>query len=231
MTAKTANAVDWHESIAQSFEAGYDRSPRFKERLFIWRDLIGRYVTESDHVLDAGCGAGTFSFEVARRGASVQAIDGSAAMVALARKRQQELGLANITFDVAMLDSLSALPAGSFDVVLSSSVLEYLPDLDGEVGRLVRLLRPGGRLILSMPNRDSLYRKAESFAFRLTGRPRYFAHVMSMTSEAELAAIFCNHGLQPMVRHFYGMPPGDFVLSRLGDVRSKTLIAMVGQLQ
>jgi 2-polyprenyl-3-methyl-5-hydroxy-6-metoxy-1,4-benzoquinol methylase len=231
VTAKTADAVDWHESIAESFEAGYDRSPRFKERLLIWRDLIGRYITATDHVLDAGCGAGTFSFEVAGRGATVHAIDGSAAMIGLARKRQRELALPNITFEVAMLDSLSAQPAGSVDVVLSSSVLEYLPDLEGEVGRLVRLLRPGGRLILSIPNRDSIYRRVESLAYRLTGRPRYFAHVRSMAREAELAAIFRGHGLAPVERHFYGAPPADFVLSRLGASRSKTLMVMVGQLR
>jgi trans-aconitate methyltransferase len=152
-------------------------------------------------------------------------------MIGLARKRQRELALPNITFEVAMLDSLSAQPAGSVDVLLSSSVLEYLPDLEGEVGRLVRLLRPGGRLILSIPNRDSIYRRVESLAYRLTGRPRYFAHVRSMAREAELAAIFRGHGLAPVERHFYGAPPADFVLSRLGASRSKTLMVMVGQLR
>ena len=229
MTAKTADAVDWHESIAESFQAGYDSSPRFRERLALWRDLIGRHVGAGDRVLDAGCGAGTFSFEAARVGASVIAIDGSAAMVALASKRQQELGLTGIEFDVALLDSLSARPERSFDVVLSSSVLEYLPDLAGEVARLVRLLKPGGRLILSMPNSESLYRKAERIAFGLTGRPRYFAHVKSMASAAELAAIYRELGVEPVEHHFYAAPPGDGMLSQLGPRRSKTLLVMVGR--
>lgn len=229
MTAKTADAVDWHESIAESFQAGYDRSPRFRERLMLWRDLIARHVRPGDRVLDAGCGAGTFSFEAARVGASVEAIDGSAAMIDLARKRQRELGLADIGFDVALLDSLSARAEGEFDVVLSSSVLEYLPDLSTEVARLVRLLKPGGRLILSMPNRDSLYRKAEQVAFSLVGRPSYFAHVKSMTTEGELTALYRDLSLQPVERHFYAAPPGDGVLARLGDHRSKTLLVMVGQ--
>jgi 2-polyprenyl-6-hydroxyphenyl methylase/3-demethylubiquinone-9 3-methyltransferase len=229
MTAKTADAVDWHESIAESFQAGYDHSPRFRERLTLWRDLIARHVAPGDHVLDAGCGAGTFSFEAARVGALVTAIDGSAAMVTLARKRQQELGLANIAFDVALLDSLSARPAGAFDVVLSSSVLEYLPDLAGEVARLVRLLKPGGRLILSMPNSESLYRKAERVAFGLTGRPGYFAHVKSMANASELAALYRALGVEPVEHHFYAAPPGDAVLARLGAHRSKTLLVMVGR--
>lgn len=229
MTAKTADAVDWHESIAESFQAGYDRSPRFRERLTLWRDLIARHVGPGDSVLDAGCGAGTFSFEAARVGASVTAIDGSAAMIDLARKRQQELGLADIRFDVALLDSLSARPAGEFDVVLSSSVLEYLPDLSAEVARLVRLLKPGGRLILSMPNRDSLYRKAERIAFDLIGRPSYFAHVKSMTTVGELAALYRGLSVEPVEHHLYSAPPGDGVLARLGEHRSKTLLVMVGR--
>lgn len=229
MTAKTADAVDWHESIAESFQAGYDHSPRFRERLALWRNLIGRHVAAGDRVLDAGCGAGTFSFEAARVGASVTAIDGSAAMIALAQKRQQELGLTDIAFDVALLDSLSDWPAGEFDVVLSSSVLEYLPDLAGEVARLVRLLKPGGRLILSMPNSESLYRKAERIAFGLTGRPRYFAHVQSMASADELAALYRRQGVAPVEHHFYAAPPGDRLLAQLGANRSKTLVVMVGQ--
>lgn len=230
MTAKTADAVDWHESIAESFQAGYDHSPRFRERLALWRDLIARHVTPGDRVLDAGCGAGTFSFEAARVGASVTAIDGSAAMIALARKRQQELGLTDISFEVALLDSLSARPAGTFDVVLSSSVLEYLPDLAGEVARLVRLLKPGGRLILSLPNSESLYRKAERIAFGVTGRPRYFAHVKSMATARELAALYRGLDVTPVEHHFYAAPPGDRVLAQLGANRSKTLVVMVGQL-
>lgn len=229
MTAKTADAVDWHESIAESFQAGYDHSPRFRERLALWRDLIGRHVGAGDRVLDAGCGAGTFSFEAARVGASVTAIDGSAAMVQLARTRQQELGLTDIGFEVALLDSLSARPEGEFDVVLSSSVLEYLPDLKGEVARLVRLLKPGGRLILSMPNSESLYRKAERIAFGLTGRPRYFAHVKSMASATELAALYRALDVAPVEHHFYAAPPGDGMLATLGDHRSKTLLVMVGR--
>lgn len=231
MTAKTADAVDWHESIAESFQAGYDHSPRFRERLALWRDLIARHVAPGDRVLDAGCGAGTFSFEAARVGASVTAIDGSAAMIALARKRQQELGLTDIGFEVALLDSLSAWPAGQFDVVLSSSVLEYLPDLAGEVARLVRLLKPGGRLILSLPNSESLYRKAERIAFGLTGRPRYFAHVKSMASASELAALYRQVGVAPVEHHFYAAPPGDRLFAQLGgEERSKTLLVMVGRL-
>lgn len=231
MTAKTADAVDWHESIAESFQAGYDHSPRFRERLALWRGLIGRHVAPGDRVLDAGCGAGTFSFEAARVGAAVTAIDGSGAMIALAQKRQQELGLADISFEVALLDSLSAWPAGTFDVVLSSSVLEYLPDLPGEVARLVRLLKPGGRLILSLPNSESLYRKAERMAFGLTGRPRYFAHVKSMATAAQLTTLYRDLGVLPLEHHFYAAPPGDRLLAQLGGAqRSKTLLVMVGQL-
>jgi 2-polyprenyl-3-methyl-5-hydroxy-6-metoxy-1,4-benzoquinol methylase len=227
--AKPVDAVDWHESIAESFQAGYDVSPRFRERLALWRTLIDRHVSSGERVLDAGCGAGTFSFEAARRGADVAAIDGSPAMIALARQRQTELGLSDIRFDVALLDSLSTWPAGTFDAVLSSSVLEYLPDLEAEVARLVRLLKPGGRLILSMPNRASLYRKAERVAFALTGRPRYFAHVQSMATQRELAALFRRQGVTPLEHHFYAAPPGDSLLSLFGAARSKTLLVMAGR--
>ncbi|URW74458.1 methyltransferase domain-containing protein [Sphingomonas donggukensis] len=227
----TTDAVDWHTSIAEDFAAGYDRSPRFRERLAVWRGLIARHVHGGDRVLDAGCGAGTFSFEAADRGARVEGIDGSPAMIALCRKRAAASPQADVRFDVALLETLSTRPAGSVDVVMSSSVLEYLPDLEGEVARLARLLPVGGRLLLSLPNAASRYRRIERLAFRLTRRPRYYAHVRSLATEAEMRDIFARCGLEMIETTDYAVPPGPAWLRRaLGlDRGGQMLLVAVGR--
>jgi 2-polyprenyl-3-methyl-5-hydroxy-6-metoxy-1,4-benzoquinol methylase len=220
-------AVAWHDGIASDFAEGYTTSPGFRERLSVWTDLIGQYVQPGDRLLDAGCGAGTLSFVAAGRASSVVGVDGSANMIALAEAERARRGLDNMRFQQAWLAALDSEDAGSFDVILCSSVLEYTADLDAEVARLSRLLRPGGRLIVSLPNRSSLYRHVEAVAYRLTGRPRYFAHVRHVLSPVAFGEKLRTLGLEPQLTRYMAKPPGPFrALTAMGDAQ-KTLFVVV----
>jgi SAM-dependent methyltransferase len=97
-------------------------------------------------VLDAGCGPGWYADWLARNGARVVAIDRSRSMVALADER---LGgrVRVMQGDVSNLRNL--LANETFDVVLSSLVLHYLPDLSKAFLEWARLLRPDGTLVFS----------------------------------------------------------------------------------
>jgi len=96
-------------------------------------------------VLDAGCAAGGHAAWLAAHGAYVTAIDASETMVRLARERTR--GAARIV----RADLRDALPfaAASFDVVLSSLTLHYLADWMPALREFARVLRDGGRLIVS----------------------------------------------------------------------------------
>jgi SAM-dependent methyltransferase len=96
-------------------------------------------------VLDAGCAAGEHAAWLVERGARVVALDASAAMVELARTR---LGTAA---RVLQADLALALPFedAAFDVVLSSLTLHYLEAWAPPLREFARVLRPGGRLVLS----------------------------------------------------------------------------------
>jgi SAM-dependent methyltransferase len=96
-------------------------------------------------VLDAGCAAGEHSAWLAQHGARVVALDASEAMVRLARERLGEL------VRVLHADLTQPLPLEdrSVDVVLSSLTLHYLEDWCAPLREFARVLRPGGRLVLS----------------------------------------------------------------------------------
>jgi SAM-dependent methyltransferase len=96
-------------------------------------------------VLDAGCAAGHHAAWLAERGARVTAIDASAAMVRLARERLGDDARALVH------DLREPLPFAdaSFDVVLSSLTLHYLEEWTAPLREFARVLRPGGRLVLS----------------------------------------------------------------------------------
>lgn len=226
------DAVGWHDQIASDFDAGYARSPAFQERYALWSDLIARHARTGDAVLDAGCGSGVFSRVASRQAAQVVALDGSEAMIAIARQRAAVEGLTNIRHEVGMLDQLAGWDAAGFDLVLSSSVLEYVDDVAGALAGLVRQLRPGGRLIISMPNADSLYRGAEQLAFRLTGRPRYVAHLKSRSTPQDLAGLLAGLGMSVIETRYFAEPPIPRALLPLigSDRRRKSLFVQVAVL-
>ncbi len=98
------------------------------------------------HILDAGCGSGPLAAALRDRGAVVTGIDSSVEMLALARRRLGE--------DVALqvVDLRDPLPFGdeTFDDVAASLVLHYLEDWGPTLAELRRVLKPGGRLIVSV---------------------------------------------------------------------------------
>jgi len=221
-------AISWHDSIAPAFRDGYIRSRGFRDRLRAWGTLIERYARPDDQVIDAGCGAGTLSFEAARIAAQVDGIDGAERMIDLARAEAVERGVANVSFEVALFETLSDR-AGRYDLALCSSVLEYLPDLATEIARLAALLRPGGRLILSLPNGRSHYRRFEALVWRVTGRPRYYRHVRQVPTSTEVREILRQLGFDVLETVYYADPPLPRFVNRLaGGLRyRKTMFAMV----
>jgi SAM-dependent methyltransferase len=101
-------------------------------------------------VLDAGCGTGYGSELLAREGATeVVGIDVDVDTVDAA----QRASTGKTAFVAA---DLLALPAelGDFDVVVCFEVLEHLDDPEVALNRLAAVLRPGGVLAVSSPNRD-----------------------------------------------------------------------------
>lgn len=100
-------------------------------------------------VLEIGCGRGGFSRFLASRGAELVAADFSPAAVDMARRALPEGGASE-----AMVADIEAIPfdRGSFDLVVSLDTIEHVPNPTRAVAELVRVLRPGGKLVLTTNN-------------------------------------------------------------------------------
>jgi SAM-dependent methyltransferase len=108
-------------------------------------------------VIDVGCGAGRHSFEAFRRGANVVAFDQSASDLndvdaILQAMAEQGEAPASAKADAVKCDALD-LPFddGSFDFVIASEILEHVPADERAIDELVRVLKPGGRLVVTVP--------------------------------------------------------------------------------
>jgi trans-aconitate 2-methyltransferase len=99
-----------------------------------------------ERVLDAGCGSGRVTEQLAERLADGQvvALDGSAAMVDAARDRLARFG-DRVEYVVA--DLLDPIPVAPVDAILSTATFHWVLDHDRLFRNLAAVLRPGGRLV------------------------------------------------------------------------------------
>ncbi len=180
------DAIGWHTSIAESFDAKYTNNPTFKKRYRLWKKLIQRYSLAHGRALDFGCGSGALTFSAADFNREVIGIDGSKSMLDLCNKKKESLDVCNINFVQSRLEVVDTDALGVFDLVFCSSVLEYMDDFWKTFITIQSLLKKNGILIFSIPNSESIYRYFERCMYSLTGRPRYYAYVNNLFAKKKL---------------------------------------------
>jgi trans-aconitate 2-methyltransferase len=118
------------------------------ERTRAVRDLLAALPPiDARLVIDLGCGPGNSTEVLAARypQARVSGIDSSPDMIAAAQQR-----MPTINFTVASVQSWTG--NGAYDVILANAVLQWVPDHDKLLPKLVQGLRPGGALAVQMPD-------------------------------------------------------------------------------
>lgn len=113
-------------------------------------------VKQGERVLDIGCGNARDISRIVECGGQVIGVDISPGMVMAARQELERMGVSGITLQVGDATSLD-FPDASFDKVLCSEVIEHIPDAAQALREMRRVLRPGGSLVLSTPNKGSWY--------------------------------------------------------------------------
>lgn len=134
-------------------------APLDKQCDFIVEMLSQRGVVAGARILDAGCGVGGHSIELARRSYRVTGIDLATQLIAEAQKRIVDNTLA-VTFAVGNILSLEATRA--YDGILCRGVLNDLLDEISRQGvflSFARALRPGGALILDVREWEATARR------------------------------------------------------------------------
>jgi SAM-dependent methyltransferase len=118
-------------------------------------DRLG--VGAGSSLIDVGCGAGRHSFEAFRRGADVVAFDQDVAELnnvdaILQAMQEQGEAPASAKAEAVKGDALD-LPYddGTFDFVIASEILEHVPQDEEAIDELIRVLKPGGRLAVTVP--------------------------------------------------------------------------------
>lgn len=136
-----ANVAEYYEN----YWSGSGFCP--KGRISDWqRELFEAHLRRGSRCLDLGCGdGGTSGVFLRKEGFEYQGVDVSRAAIEQARLN----GL-----NVTLIDDASSLPFDDrdFDAVICFEVVEHLFDVNGTMAEILRILRPGGCLLLTTPN-------------------------------------------------------------------------------
>lgn len=114
--------------------------------------------------LDVGCGLGYFSERLQQAGARVTACDLGPRLLEMTRER---VGCECVEADA--LDLVSQFGRERFDVVVSSECIEHTPDPQKALQQMAAVLKPGGLLAVSTPNR--VWQPVVQLATRMKLRP------------------------------------------------------------
>src|SRR2546425_216159 len=191
------------------------------------RDIALRFVDElslpkASRILEVGCGAGLTTLEFGRRGYRIDAIDSVPAMIELTRRHASQSGFADsVRAEVGDVHSLN-FQDKSFDLIVAMGVTPWLHDLRSALEEIVRVVKPGGYVLLSADNKyrlhhlldpllnpavtpikESVKRFLESIGVRklsTAARPR-------MYSVAEFVDYIQSAGLVEMKRRMFGFGP------------------------
>ncbi|WP_020475892.1 class I SAM-dependent methyltransferase [Zavarzinella formosa] len=153
-------------------------------------------ITPVDEVLDVACGPGLVACEVAKAAKHVTGIDLTPAMIEQAGKRQQSLGLVNLSWIVGDAQPLP-FAEGSFDKVITRYSFHHFTDPNGVFAEMKRVCRTGGRVTIAdvftnTPEQAAAYDRLEQW------RDPSHTHALQLT---ELEALFA--GMTDVRWEFY----------------------------
>jgi SAM-dependent methyltransferase len=141
------------ETETESFRRTSDDAARLGHPSYVWRAgqerrlaLVRQWARlDGARILDAGCGVGMYTEQFRRFSPQVTGVEIDLAVARQASSRQPGIVVA----------PAEALPFadGSFDVLFSHEVIEHVTDDDAAAAEMLRVVAPGGRIVIFCPNR------------------------------------------------------------------------------
>jgi len=183
---------------AQKSQSGQDLGeyhPGANQRV----DFCLRYLPAGECFLDIGCGTGILAAQLKGRYREVHGIDIAELPVQIACQNQVRAVQHNL--------NTAPLPYSNdyFDTVTVLSTLQYFYDLDFAVGEIRRVLKPGGLVVLTVPNMRAFWRLAKlalkgEFPTTAKDEVGYDGGALHYFCYANLAGLLARYGLKPVYK-------------------------------
>lgn len=207
------SGVAYHAKLAEGWDRRYARGG-FRRRALFFRAAIVPKLGLAGEWLDLGCGSGYFTRMLCEAGARIAGVDGAPEMIKAARALSADPQTAPISFATMEIGDRLDITDASFDGLLCLSVLEYLDCPEGCLAEIHRVLKPGGQIVLSVPNRNSVLRHLQQarrgFSAKRDGGEAYLTFSRWSTSTSELRTLALRQGFTDI-----DIVPFDPVLPRM----------------
>lgn len=138
----TRDVAAMFDAVANRYDLTNDVLSMFQDRSWRRATLDALAVGRGDRVLDLAAGTGTSAAPLADRGVRVVACDVSQGMLQVGRRKRPDIAF--VAGDAARLPFADE----SFDAVTISFGLRNVPDVDGALAEMLRVTRPGGRVVI-----------------------------------------------------------------------------------
>lgn len=195
----------FYDNFAEDFDSKVNMYDTNKRLDVIFNELLKDDNLKNKKILDGGSGTGWFSAEAVKRGAKVTSLDvGENLLKQVAKKCKSK----------RVVGSIMDLPfsAKSFDYVISSEVVEHVTNPDKALKEFYRVLKPGGFLVLTTPNRFWYFSVVLANKFNL----RPYQGLENWYSYNELRKKLQKTGFK--IEDMYGIHAFPFVLSILNPI-------------
>ena len=133
--------------------------PKHLIRIDVNQHWYAEGVEAGTRVLDLGCGNGMHGIYLASRGAGVVGVDADMGLLRIGQLLGAQQGAASMSFSLGDVELPLPFRTGQFDLVLLLDVIEHLHRRQELLQEIHRVLRLGGKLLLSAPNRDTSWKR------------------------------------------------------------------------
>ena len=162
--------------------------------------LVGKFLSQQDRILDVGCGTGLFCLEASRQGLNVEGIDPSHGLVELGRK------LFKIPIHDGQLDDFN--PGYKYKGIVLWAVLEHICNLKDLVKRCGYLLDKGGYLFIDVPNHEGASNRFKTFLNQKRLKKSDFKHFgfpwhIYSFNKKSLSLLMRSCGFEPVLFEFW----------------------------
>lgn len=164
----SSSVATYFDDLAPIWQKNYAPQGAMLTRIERFAQALAANGVSTGHLLDYGCGSGALSAAYAQRGYQVTGCDISPQMLTVAKR---EHGDAIRWVSIDPQQARLPLDNASYEAVIASSVLEYVPDPEHLLREFQRVLAPGGVLLCSVPDERHALRQEERRWLNAAQRP------------------------------------------------------------
>jgi len=181
-------------------------------------------------ILDVGCANARDLIPLCKKGCKCTGIDFSSSMIEEAKKDLSKNHITDVQVEVGDATNLR-FPDKSFDKVYASEVLEHIPDYAKAVSELSRVLKPGGWVVISTPNRHSWHGFDRYFIWQTFFRKKWRHPYDEWKTYKELASILESNAFK--IERVGGICylPGFLISYHLPRILKKGLVRLVSTIE